>query len=309
MLTSSLPPQTMAGPAAPPVAAIAGVFREAITRAFGPGASSSAPATGAAEAAKGFAAGERDVGRLTDMIFHARHRARRGRPITGQEIAAASEWRSIRDAVTIPVLNRVAWPAAPENPTPADVEAAFGRHAPDMRRWPALAILLDRHRGHVPLWFLLGWIAQESGGFIGDRTSLDERGFFQIHPSESADIRPPIDHSRLSIDPDYSVEAGVRLVNHYSSLARQRFLYIAPDSELFWRVVKLQHAMGSGLAYAMLSTMRRRGIDVTWDAIKAFEKGDGRGLHRLMMVAPGRFAHNVDCVVQRGHAIAAALGR
>jgi hypothetical protein len=82
-------------------------------------------------------------------------------------------------------------------------------------------------------------------------------------------------------------------------------------SELFWRVVKLQHAMGSPLTHRMLSDMQRRGLPpASWNAIKAYEVTEAaRRLHPLLRVRPGRFAQNVDAVFTRGQQIARALGR
>jgi N-acetylmuramoyl-L-alanine amidase len=245
-----------------------------------------APATDLAGA---FARGERDVNRLTDIAFNARHPERGGRPIVASEAPAAAEWVAIRDQVVRPMLQ----PAAGSS------------------RWVALAAMLDRYRGDIPLHFLLGWIDVESGGRndVVTRPPLDERGFFQISRAESADARPPLQHARITTDPDYSVQAGLQLVRYYADLARRRFPWIPAGSELFWRIVKLQHAMGSGLAWQMLTQMHARGIETNWPAIERYELTDGPKLHALMRVQPGRFGRNVDGVFTRGRAIAQRLGR
>ncbi len=124
-------------------------FADFVQRAFGVG-SAVAAALGAAEAAAAFAGGERDASGLTDVLFNARHRERAGKPIGAGETQAVHEWLWLRDRVVIPALNHAAWPAVGGPSLPADVEAAFGRHVPEMRRWPALTTLLDRYRGEIP---------------------------------------------------------------------------------------------------------------------------------------------------------------
>jgi hypothetical protein len=246
--------------------------------------------------------------RATDMLFLAKHPERRGRALQRTETSLIREWLSMRDGFVLPLL---AVSGAPESmPTGEGASASqFTRSIPAGRRWALLVPILDRYRGEIPLMFLLGWLAVESDGRIDVVTSLDERGFFQIHPAESADARPPIQHRRLSIDPEYSVQAGVQLVRRYADLARRRFPWIPAGSELFWRVVKLQHAMGSPLAQQMLNRMHAQGTATTWDAIKRYELAEGPKLHRLLAIEPGRFGRNVDRVFERGAALARSLGR
>jgi hypothetical protein len=179
--------------------------------------------------------------------------------------------------------------------------------AVERRRFQPLVALLNRHRGDIPLDFLLGWIAVESDGRLDTVTRLDERGYFQIHPDESRDRH--FDHQRLTTDQEYSLRAGIENVRYYAGLARRRFPSIAPGSELFWRVVKLQHALGSPLTRRLLDGMTAAGIPLTWDEIRRYEISHGPQLHRLLRVQPlGRFARNVDAVFTRGRKLAAGLG-
>jgi len=245
-----------ATPRADPVGVFAGLLHGALGGA--------AAALGAAQAVAAFAGGERSANRLTDVVFHARHRERGGRPIAPGETRLAQEWLRLRDDVVVPALRYVtAGPAAAAAPGATPAASAFAGTVPAARRWTLLVPLLDRYRGEIPLEFLLGWIAVESDGRIDVVTSLDERGFFQIHPAESKDARPPLQHRLLSTDPAYSVRAGIQLVRSYADIARRRFPWIPAGSELFWRVVKLQHAMGSGLAWKLLSQMHARGIETS----------------------------------------------
>ena len=232
---------------------------------------------GAAEVMTAYAAGERNANRLTDIVFHARHPERAGRPITAGETQAANEWAWIRDNVIQPALRRAAAapaaaaqapPSAPAQTPPVAAPPGspsashFRKAKPrDPNRYRLLALMLDKYRGEIPLEFLLGWVAIESDGCIDVITKppLDERGFFQISREESRMRR--FDHDRLTTDPDYSVQAGIQLVRFYATLARARYPWAAPGSELFWRVVKLQHAMGSPLAWKLLSRHERRRTD------------------------------------------------
>ena len=266
------------------------------------------PLVSTPQALAAFVLGERDENRLTNIVFFARHPERGGRPITRGETQLAQEWTRIRDEIVRPALRGGAAAAPPTAPTGAPGATQFTRRTPSKQRWAALLPLLDRYRGDIPLEFLLGWIAVESDARVDVVTSLDERGFFQIHPDESHDRH--FDHARLTSDPDYSVQAGIQNVRYYANLARQRFPSIPAGSELFWRVVKLQHALGSPLTKRLLDGMRASGIPFTWEAIKQWEVTHGPQLHKLLRVEPlGRFGRNVDGVFTRGRQLTASLGR
>jgi hypothetical protein len=236
-------------------------------------------------------------------------------PLGHWEIPRTYGWRVLADAsADVPRATRE--PAVRRNleyengsaTVGTPTTAQFTRRTPSRQRMAQLVPLLDRHRGDIPLPFLLGWIAVESDGRIDVVTSLNERGFFQIHPDESNDRH--FDHDRLTTDAEYSVRAGIANVRYYANLARKRFPSIPVGSELFWRVVKLQHALGSPLTRRLLDGMRASGIPLSWDAIKQYEVTHGPQLHRLLRVEPiGRFGRNVDAVFTRGREIAAALGR
>jgi hypothetical protein len=199
-------------------------------------------------------------------------------------------------------------PAAPGPQSPGP----FRKAANDPRRYRLLAAMLDQQRGDIPLDFLLGWIATESGGFIDVVTRLDERGFFQIMDSESRMLR--LDHQRLTTDPDYSVGSGIQLVRFYADVARKRYPELTPGTESFWRMVKLLHAMGMGAVAKLVSSMRQNNLPLTWEAIKRHEvtHGPRLGVTVLNPRDPswlGRFGRNVDKVFREGRRIAASLGR
>jgi hypothetical protein len=198
-------------------------------------------------------------------------------------------------------------------PPPATAPAAGTSAGPAPAGKPAwvgrLVPLLNRYRGNIPLSFLLGWIDKESGGRIGELTSLNERGYFQLHPEESKSLG--VDHQRLSSDPDYSVQAGIKLVQHRA--ARARSLGFPEGTELFWRVTKLLHWLPGGVK-VILEEMRKSGVPPTnWEAIKQYVSGNRDrliGLFRTRLHGswdPMRGIANVDAVFERGRRLAAGL--
>lgn len=154
---------------------------------------------------------------------------------------------------------------------------------PAVRRLPCgptevkavLVPLLNRYRGAIPPEYLLGWITVESGGKLGDLTKICERGYFQVHPEESQDLK--LDHDRLSTDPAYSVEGGIKLVRLYASgVERLADQYgINKGGDLFWGLVKLRHWIPSAPARILLQ-MRRDGASVTsWDSVRQYVQSKG----------------------------------
>jgi len=164
-----------------------------------------------------------------------------------------------------------------------------------------LAPVLEKDRNDVPLDFLLGWIAVESNGNLRETTSLDERGYFQIHPDESKDLR--LDHQRLSVDSDYSIESGIKLIDFYARQAET--LGIPRTSSSFWPIVKFIHAIGMGSAKKFFADMRQHNLSPTdWPAIRNYANSNRERLKKVLKHDPVKWVHNVDAVISKGQSLA-----
>lgn len=224
-------------------------------------------------AAIGFAIlqGQRNESPLTDMVFYQRHPERQGRRLARDDPQFAqlsAEWQAIRDQLVRPLLRF----------GQGGTQTTTGRCVASPN-WPReLLPLLNRHRGDIPLDFLLGWVAVESGGKICDLTSMNERGYFQLEPDESKSLN--LDHQRLSTDPDYSIQGGVALVRYYARLTQQMgFTY---GTDLFWHIVKLWHWTHLG-TQAIVDTMKQDGFwPKTWDEFQHYVSDNLERIRQLM---------------------------
>ena len=120
----------------------------------------------------------------------------------------------------------------------------------------------------IPLGLLVGWIAKESGGKLGEVTpKYDERGYFQLMPSESKALG--LDHERLSTDPVYSINGGLALIGKYMGDVDK--LGVAPKgSSYYWRLVKLAHSMGSGAMNKIVDEAKTAGVAGSWESLEKF---------------------------------------
>ncbi|MES2179837.1 MAG: transglycosylase SLT domain-containing protein [Gemmatimonadota bacterium] len=149
----------------------------------------------------------------------------------------------------------------------------------------------------VPLGVLVGWIAKESGGRLGEVTKLDERGLFQLMPSESKSLG--LDHQRLSTDATYSINGGLALIGQYMKLVN--VLDVAPKgSEYFWRLVKLAHTMGSGATKKIVAMAQDAGEARTWARLEAYALAHESEILHAVKHSPTKWFPFVDKVYAVG---------
>jgi hypothetical protein len=233
-------------------------YRASVTRALNSGSESAAVKLAVAS-------GQRDERALTNLVFFARHPERQGRELQRSERGYKQlykEWTDIRRRVVCPVL---AAPGA-SRLRPGTVGKAWAR------KLVPLLNLYRREIPEVPLEFLIGWIAFESGGNICSLTGLDERGYFQLHPDQSKDLRLyerfGKRHEELSYDPDFSIKAGILLVRSFMDHVRR--LGYQPGTDLFWRLVKWHHWLPRGIK-VILAHMKQNGFRASnWEEFRKY---------------------------------------
>lgn len=149
----------------------------------------------------------------------------------------------------------------------------------------------------VPLGLLVGWIAKESGGKLGEVTRMDERGLFQLHPKESESLG--LDHKRLSEDATYSINGGLALIAKYMGLVDK--LNAAPrGSTFYWMLVKLAHTMGSGATKIIVEGARKAGALGSWRALEDHALENEKKYFSSTKHSPSKWFPLVDKVYKVG---------
>lgn len=215
---------------------------------------------------------------------------------------APSSGKTVDGAVETPPPPSQTSQARPPAPStvPADVMKTAGRVgvvAPDGKRTFDRAVEQLRPKveklalsSGIPADFLLAWISHESGGSLRTVTKLNERGYFQImgpHVSNGKAVQlrdteaaaigltitdtgtgPEDTVARLSTDPDFSLQAGIKLVQYYRRIAdRVRAdVGLAWSEADMWRLTKLQHTgLGSAKQIMALAVSTLGRAPVSWE--------------------------------------------
>lgn len=155
----------------------------------------------------------------------------------------------------------------------------------------------------VPLGVPVGWIQVESGGRLDEVTKLDERGYFQLMPSESKDLG--LQHERLSSDSMYSLASGFKLINYYSRAVGRvcrinSIQSVRVGSEYHWRLVKLGHSMGLGATQTILIEAAKAQATNSWDALKSYALAYDTALTAKTKHSPAKWFPFIDRMFEIG---------
>jgi len=149
----------------------------------------------------------------------------------------------------------------------------------------------------VPLGLLVGWVAKESGGKIGEVTRLDERGLFQLMPDESK--RLGLDHQRLSTDLVYSINAGLLLIATYMKDV-DALGVAAKGSTYYWLLVKLAHTMGVGAMDKIVAAAKASGQAGSWSALESYALANNAALLSATKHSPSKWFPFIDALYDVG---------
>lgn len=139
--------------------------------------------------------------------------------------------------------------------------------ARNVERWRSL---FAEYAGGIPVDFLLAWIERESAGRSNVRTELDERGIFQLHPSEAEALGlSSADFDRLLRGTPHDA-AGV----HQVTVGLQLVRYLMRRAETFLAAVGSTWTGGSLLRMTKFSHALPRAAK---ELPQVFQQDHGRG--------------------------------
>jgi hypothetical protein len=155
----------------------------------------------------------------------------------------------------------------------------------------------------VPLALLLGHVQHESAGKPTDRTKLDERGLFQIHPGTSKEMG--FDHSRM-FDPHYNIWAGVEMYKRMAERLQRDYRSLFPRrDDFFWRVVRFEFSTGSGAVRKILRDMTAKNFRPrAWPEFESYLRTNRDKLLHLTKHDPVKWAEMVNRVFATGERLA-----
>jgi hypothetical protein len=155
----------------------------------------------------------------------------------------------------------------------------------------------------IPLALLLGHVQHESAGKTTDRTKLDERGLFQIHPGTSKEMG--FDHNRL-FDANYNIWAGVEMYKRMADrLQREHRALFPTRNDFFWRVLRFEFSIGSGATRKILRDMASWHFQPrSWGAFESYLRTNRDRLFRLTKHDPMKWAGMVNRVFATGEKLA-----
>jgi hypothetical protein len=149
----------------------------------------------------------------------------------------------------------------------------------------------------IPLGLLVGWIAKESGGKIGETTKYGEVGLFQLMPSEYKKLG--LDPEKLSTDVAYSINGGLAFIGVYMGDADK--LGIAPKgSTYYWKLVKLLHSMGTGAVGKIVAMAQADGATGTWSRLEDYALAHDSEILHATKHSPNKWFPFVDEVAAVG---------
>lgn len=162
-------------------------------------------------------------------------------------------------------------------PPDAPPNAMLPTPTPGKTGWKRVDALLPKLRTiaqqtGIPLGLMTAWIAKESGGRLADTTSLDERGLYQLMPTESKKLG--LDHARLSTDENYSLDAGTKLIREYEAAANALNVAAAPPgSSYHYLLTKTIHTVGGGQTRKWVNAAQAAGAAGSWGDFNDFVMG------------------------------------
>jgi Transglycosylase SLT domain len=145
---------------------------------------------------------------------------------------------------------------------------------PTVERWRSL---VSKYAGSLPVDFLLAWMQIESDGIPGTVSSIGERGLYQIHPDEKAELlklsNAAWDAELSKTDATQQVIDGVKLANVYVNWAKKTLQQVGQtwNGQDFYKLVKLFHAASAVPKYTILGYYNRNGTGPqSWDDLENF---------------------------------------